>query len=317
LSPALRAVVVGCGRIGARYDAGRGGPPLSHAGAYAAHQHVELVAGVDPDPAARQAFEAAWGAPCHETLGPALEGAELVSVCTGPEGRERLMAEVLEARPRAIWSEKPFAADAAAGERVAQACHAAGVPVQVNYLRRFDPAHRVVHDAVAGRVTHADFRYSGSLEMYGTHALDLFRWFVGEAASVRALDTGGRPLVVASTADGRTGTFMRVERGDATDVFDAVMYAGSDRVTLSAVGEDVVLSEATESDVFPGVTSHRAGEPSAEGGMARAMEAGAEDLVRCARDGSPLSCTAADGVAALRLFEAARRAHETGAPVSP
>src|SRR5690242_21307669 len=48
------------------------GPPLTHAGAYAAHSATTLVGGVDPDPAACARFESRWGVPCTAELEAAL-----------------------------------------------------------------------------------------------------------------------------------------------------------------------------------------------------------------------------------------------------
>ena len=105
MSQALPALVVGCGGIGSRYDEGRvGGPPVTHAGAYAAHAATRLAGGVDPDPAAREAFERRWDAPCFGDLGEALESMRpaLVSLCGPAEARPAGALAALEAGVRAV-----------------------------------------------------------------------------------------------------------------------------------------------------------------------------------------------------------------------
>ena len=94
----LTAVVVGCGAVGSDYDAGREGkPPLSHAGAYRAHEATELVAGVDRHPEARRRFEDRWGVPAYEELGAALaeHGPALVSICTPVETHLEVVREAV------------------------------------------------------------------------------------------------------------------------------------------------------------------------------------------------------------------------------
>src|SRR6266511_1159223 len=100
----LRALVVGCGAVGSQYDEERvGDPPLSHAGAYEAHEATRLAAGVDPDSAARKRFEERWNVPCYPQLEAALAEHQptFVSVCTPPESHLAIVDQALTADARA------------------------------------------------------------------------------------------------------------------------------------------------------------------------------------------------------------------------
>ncbi|HUZ82935.1 MAG TPA: Gfo/Idh/MocA family oxidoreductase, partial [Gaiellaceae bacterium] len=148
----ISALVVGCGAIGSEYDrvATPGAAPRSHAGAYAASPRTALVGGVDPDPAARRRFTERWDVPCHTSLAEALaaHAPELVSISTPPGARAAVVDELLAHRVQAIWIEKPLAENVAAAEAIVAACALAGVPLQVNFLRRFDHLHKRVADVV-------------------------------------------------------------------------------------------------------------------------------------------------------------------------
>ena len=297
------ALVVGCGAIGSDYDrlATPGAAPRSHAGAYTASERTELAGGVDPDPAARRRFTARWGLPCHASLADAFASspAEVVSICTPPDTRTAVVDELLERDVRAIWIEKPLAESVAAGESIVAACEASGVPLQLNFLRRFDPLHQRVADLVRGRVLRADFRYSGTLENYGSHAIDLFRWFVGEAAQVESLGDN-EPTLHAATEDGRVGTFARVT-GTAAPFFDCDLWLDDARVLLSALGEQLVVARPAPSTIFPGLERLEIGAPDPDLGLERAMSSALDALLDHLEQGRRLLCTGADGVAELRV----------------
>jgi hypothetical protein len=297
------ALVVGCGAIGSDYDrlAVPGAAPRSHAGAYAASARTELAGGVDPDPGARRRFAERWDVPCHASLADAFAASapELVSICTPPDTRTAIVAELLKREVRAIWIEKPLAESVAAGESIVAACEASDVPLQLNFLRRFDPLHQRVAHLVRGRVLSADFRYSGTLENYGSHAIDLFRWFVGEPTRIETRGKGA-PLLHVLTDDGRSGTFARVT-GSALPFFDCDLRLDDARVLLTALGEQLVVARPAASTIFPDLERLELGAPDPELGMEHAMSSALDALLDHLEHAKPLLCTGTDGVAELRV----------------
>jgi predicted dehydrogenase len=299
----ISALVVGCGAIGSEYDAGAapGAAPRSHAGAYSASSRTTLSGGVDPDPAARTRFTERWGVPSHASIAEAFAASppDLVSICTPASARAAVVGELLQHPVRAIWMEKPLAESVETGESIVAACDASGVPMQVNFLRRFDPLHRRVAELVRGRVLRADFRFSGTLENYGSHAIDLFRWFVGEPVHVaRETDTAGELRV--TTADGRAGSFARV--ADSTlPFFDCDLWLDDVRVTLTAFGEQLLVARASRSPIFAGLERFEFDAPDPETGLEHAMASGLDSLLDHLERGAPLQCTGADGLAELRV----------------
>ena len=318
MTAVLDAVVVGCGRIGSGYDLGREGePPLSHAGAYEAHPGTRLRGAVDPDPAARARFEARWGVPCHEDLGEALDSIRprVVSICTPPEERIELVERAVAAGAQAIWIEKPLAVSSDAGREIVEITERAGVALQVNFHRRFDPAHRRVANVLSAdpRPIHADLRFSGSLTNFGSHAFDLFRWLVGDPSRVRAMALDDRePFAFVETLDGSTGTFCQVPM-DGVAIFDADFVTSRRRLTLAAMGEQHLEAPVAESVLFRGALRHEyRGRP--DDGIGGAMVAAVASLIGAAA-GERALCTGRDGLAALLLHEAVVEAADTASSV--
>jgi predicted dehydrogenase len=308
MSSRLTALVVGCGRVGSGYDLRRpDGFPLTHAGAYSTHPKIELVGGVDTDAATRAQFEHRWGVKAHADLDEALECTpDLVSVATPPVGRGELVERLAQAGPRAIWSEKPLAATAAEGQAIVEACRRAGVGLQVNFVRRFDPLHRRLVERVNadGAPLHADFRFSGTFENFGSHALDLLRWLAGDPVRVEAVRLrDGQPMAILTTRSGSSASMLRVRVGAVT-VFDVDILTSRRRVTIAASGEQAGESIASPSRHFPGVQLCGLPRPLDMQDVVAPMMAAADGLVRHVEDGERLLCDGRDGLAALRLHEA-------------
>lgn len=309
MSAVLDALVIGAGAVGCGYDEERrDSPPLTHAGAYERHPATRLAGAVDPDPEARERFSARWGAPAYADLESALEGGApaLASLCTPVAGRDALVAQLLDAGVRAIWCEKPLAAGRAEGALLVAACERAGVALQVNFIRRFDPLHALVAARARelGGVVQLDVRYGGPLRDYGTHGVDLFRWIAGEVAWVDAVAVDGRdPLVVLGTEDGAIGVLAHVP-GTDVELFEVDVLAGGERLMLGGLGEQLAVASAGPSALFRGVTRLDYGGPRDTSGVAAAMMGGVQALVDHLLDGTPLSCTGADGVAALAVHDA-------------
>jgi myo-inositol 2-dehydrogenase / D-chiro-inositol 1-dehydrogenase len=74
--------------------------------------------------------------------------ADAVAICTSTGTHTDLIAAAARAG-KAIFCEKPVSLDLAEIDRALAEVEAAGVPFQIGFNRRFDPAHQAVHDALA------------------------------------------------------------------------------------------------------------------------------------------------------------------------
>lgn len=136
----LRVAVIGVGRIG-----------RLHADLLARRVSGAAVAAVhDPhaDTARRVADE--LGVPARGSVGELLEAPDVdaVAICSSTDTHAALMTAAARAG-KAVFCEKPVSLDLAELDAALAAVREAGVPFQVGFNRRFDPAHESVRQAVA------------------------------------------------------------------------------------------------------------------------------------------------------------------------
>ena len=150
---------------------------------------------------------------------------DAVAICTSTDTHADLIVAAAEAG-KAIFCEKPVSLDLATVDRALAAVAAAGVPFQIGFNRRFDPAHAAVAAAVANgdigtpqlvRITSRDpapppidyIRTSGGIFLDMTiHDFDMARYVTGsEVVEVYA----------------RGGVRVDAEIGEAGDVDTAVV----------------------------------------------------------------------------------------------
>jgi myo-inositol 2-dehydrogenase / D-chiro-inositol 1-dehydrogenase len=136
----VRMGIIGVGRIG--------------------RMHADLLARRTPGATVTRVHDAheASARDVAETLGVAAAAdveellnapdVDAVAICTSTDTHADLIAAAAEAG-KAIFCEKPVSLDLAEVDRALAAVEAAGVPFQIGFNRRFDPAHAAVAAAVA------------------------------------------------------------------------------------------------------------------------------------------------------------------------
>ncbi len=268
----MKAVVIGLGLIGSDYG------EQSHAGVYAASDRIELVAGIDTDAERRERFEAQWKVPAFFGIGP-WPSIDVVSICTPSDLRVTVIQHALELRPKAIWCEKPLAESVPDAERIVKLCRDAKVALQVNFQRRFDLLHQRAKGIDLGRPLHFSCTFTGDMLRVGCHAIDLSRWFDADTMQLYPLERNG------------------------TTIFDVDLTGPKGRISLAAMGQQMLYAPTSESLVFPSVKEQRFHEVEG-GGLKWAMKRGLDSLLDHIENGTPLLCTGEDGLAALRIHEA-------------
>jgi myo-inositol 2-dehydrogenase/D-chiro-inositol 1-dehydrogenase len=140
----LRIAVIGVGRIG-----------RMHAELLARRIPGATVAAVcDVHAASAHSVGAELGVPVAESIEEVLASPDVdaVAICTSTDTHADLIVAAARAG-KAIFCEKPVSLDLPQVDRALQAVDEAGVPFQIGFNRRFDPAHASVREAVAaGRV---------------------------------------------------------------------------------------------------------------------------------------------------------------------
>lgn len=192
MSPPLRTAIVGFGRIAAGYRddplMARYFPHASHAQALTAHPGFDLLAAVDPAPAARAAAREIWRIP-HVVADagdlPAGLGIEVAVLTLPPAARTAALAAMPDVR--ALLVEKPLGPT---GGHLLAACARRGIKLQVNYWRRGVAAFRALAAGGLarriGRVQAAFATYGNGVANNGSHLVDFLRLLLGEVVAVQA-----------------------------------------------------------------------------------------------------------------------------------
>lgn len=133
-----KVLICGAGRIGAGWM--WSDKPYTHAGAVKANgDRAELCGFVEPDRMRASEARLVWGVPVYaEPIGAIHEvKPDIVCIATQPEQQEAILNEC-EGIVKAVYCEKPYM-----GGKYS-------FPVQVNYIRRADPYHRILSRATRG-----------------------------------------------------------------------------------------------------------------------------------------------------------------------
>lgn len=250
-------------------------------------------------------------------------------------------APLLEAAAKArkmTWCEKPIAQDLAETRRVVDVIAAAGIPVQIGFMRRYDPGYAEARRRIVAGEIGALERFSASscdlapppigyiatsggiFVDQAIHDLDLARFLIGEVKEVFAVgdcridpafaDVGDVDMAVATLrfANGTLGT-MQISRRAVWGYDTRTEIAGS---TGKLVVDAPQKTPIRRYGVLSSVVDHYASFPDRfEDAYRLEMEAFFDAL----RDGRAPSPSAADALETLRVALAATRSLKEGRPV--
>lgn len=323
-----RAALVGCGRIGSELD----DDPLvegvqSHAGAYTRSALTTLVAVCDADVEKARRCATRWGLAAHYRDCSAMlaeQQPELVSVCTPDETHYEILRQVLEAPGvRGVLTEKPLALSVDQADELARMADERGVTLAVNYIRRYASSHRKLKDfldsGAIGEVQTVGGYYTKGTLHNGTHWFDLARFLVGEIRRVWGRDvlheSGDDPTLDAFIEfDGGAAAHLQACRSTAYTVFEMDLIGTRGRVQLLDSGHVFQTFLVADSPRYSG---YRGLVPvdGIAGGLEDVLLHAVEDLVRSVDQGTQPLCSAADGIAALKVAIAARDSARTGAVI--
>ncbi len=207
----LNVAIIGCGLIGAQWDADDTSPAfsLTHAAGFSKHPRAQLVAMCDHDAdKARQAARR-WGAPAHFSDPAELFAATRVDVAVvaaSSAARWEVIAPALAAGVKVLVIEKPLATTLDESRKLAAAIEAAGAKSIINFSRHWDPSMRALRERIntgaMGPLQRLVGTYGKGITNNGSHMIDLAA-FLCDARPVRARSLGS-PLD-ASEADWSAG----------------------------------------------------------------------------------------------------------------
>jgi myo-inositol 2-dehydrogenase / D-chiro-inositol 1-dehydrogenase len=325
----MRIALIGAGRIG-----------RLHARLLRSTEGVESVtlADVDHQRAAEIAAEA--GIAVAPSIDAALGAADAVVIAAATSAHAELIRASI-ARGLPVFCEKPLAGSLEETVALASDIEHSGLPFQLGFQRRFDPgygeAHRLISEGALGTLYavrlaghdpapphEAYIAQSGGLfRDFSIHDFDILRWLTGcEVDEVYAVG-GVRAFPVFSKYDDVDTAVASLRLVDGP--FTALTVARHDplgydiRAEIFGSADSVAVGLGPRTplrSVEPGVPPPTG--PAWKDFLERFESAYAAEFtafVAVARGEIPSPCTAADGLAALRIAEAADRSLHEHRPV--
>jgi myo-inositol 2-dehydrogenase/D-chiro-inositol 1-dehydrogenase len=325
----MRIALIGAGRIG-----------HLHARLLASITGVERLVVADAVPERAAEVASALGIEAAPTVEAAMDDAEAVVIAAATSAHADLIRAAI-AHGRPTFCEKPLAVDLASSIAVAGEIERSGVPFQLGFQRRFDAgyreARRLVETGAVGTLytvrlaghdpepPHESYipQSGGLFRDFCIHDFDILRWLTGHEVEEVYADGGVRGFPVFAKY-GDVDTAVATLR--MTDGPFAVLTAarhdplGYDiRAELFGSRDSIAVGSGPRTpirSVEPGVPPPAG--PAWPDFMDRFEDAYLAELMtflEVARGTIPSPCTAADGVAALRIAEAATRSLHDHRPI--
>jgi myo-inositol 2-dehydrogenase/D-chiro-inositol 1-dehydrogenase len=324
----MRLALLGAGRIG-----------QLHARLLASLPGVELlVADVDAARATTVAREV--GATAMATTDAALDRAEALVIAAGTDAHAALIRAGADRR-LPTFCEKPIALDLAETRRVVQHAEAAGIPLQIGFQRRFDPAYREARRLIATGALGTLYMIrlaghdpappheayipvsGGLLRDFSIHDFDVLRWLTGAEVEEVYADGGVRGFPIFAKYGDVDSAVATLRLSDGTLAVLTVTRhdpLGYDvRTEIFGSGDSVTVGLSPRTplrSLEPGVPPPAG--PAWQNFLVRfeaAYRAELIEFVRVARGEVPSPCTGRDGLAAMEVAEAATRSLQAHRPV--
>lgn len=326
-----RTAVFGYGQIAAGY---RKDAKMASAISYPTHMSVlqvhpafDVVAVVDPDPAAQAAAtEHGTGIVVANASDlPADLGLDLAVLATPPAGRTKTLESLTGLK--AVFVEKPLGVGTRESEEFASLCRNRNLRVQVNYLRRGDMTLRRL-------ATEDRAEYLGDIQtvfgLYGrgafntaTHMVDTLRLLAGEIAWVRAADEVRNAPDAALTGDVALAFSVGLQDGGiamfAPINYDHFREAGLDiwgahgRVSILQEGLTITHYPRQENRGLEATHEIASDQPEAlKPGLGNALYHLYDNLDRAIQDQESLWSDLDSAITTESIIHAAIRSSETG-----
>ena len=333
--PRLGVAVIGCGRIGSRRAATAARSPQSR-----------LVMVADREPMRAKEVARSTGAATTSEWEEILErdDVHVVVVATTHDRLAPISIRALRAGKH-VLCEKPMSVNTRQAEEVVAATRETGCHLTVGFNHRHHPAilraHQLAQEGIIGTLLFIRCRYGhggrpgyehewrlnadvsggGELVDQGIHAIDLFRWFLGDLTEVTGLIA---TWVWNAPVEDNVFALFRSEHGQVASLH-ASWSQWKNLFSFEISGEHGALVVEGLGGTYgtERLTIYRrkrnGGAPDEEfiefAGPDRSWESEWDEFVRAIRRGEAPRVGAEDGLAALRLVETVYEAARTGVTV--
>ena len=308
----LSAAVIGLGKIGQGYDYGPVSDDrvLTHAGAFAAHPRIELIAGVDPDPRECERFTQKFSAPAYPDIATMQDKCrpDVIALCTPTNEHYAVFKQLIASSPRAVICEKPIAPTLTEGRDMVRLAAARDCVLVVNYMRRFEPGTRALAEAIRqgrfGEIYKGMVWYSKGLLNNGSHFIDLLCFMLGNQVEVEFVRkgrdwNGNDPEPDCCLRFGAAHIYLLAAREEYYSMYSMELVGTKGVASYLSGGEEIRARFAASDPVFPGGNTLQQPGVCFESQMNRYQWHVIEGLLQHLDTGQPL---ASDGNSALHTL---------------
>jgi predicted dehydrogenase len=258
-----KAVIIGAGKIGSGYDTPKSKAVLTHAHALSNNPRIELVGITDTDSVRGKAEARKWKTVYWADMRTMLieVNPDIIVIATPSETHKDLLREAFKVKPKVIIVEKPVVNKKSEMNSIRRAGSKAGVPVVVNFRRRFDGTVSEVRDGLIkgtyGRVLSASALYSKGILHNGSHLIDLARYFFGEMTSskmsfaVEDFPSGEPSLGGVATFEHCPQFYFMAGDERSFYVFEMTILTEKYRIRFIHEGRTVTFEEVVRDRVYP------------------------------------------------------------------
>tara|TARA_B100002003_G_C14099267_1_gene528684 strand:- start:44 stop:1027 length:984 start_codon:yes stop_codon:yes gene_type:complete len=319
----INAGIIGCGQIGGGYDEEMLDNNIrTHVKAYKQNPHVDLKSVSDVDQQRLNQFAENWEVENRYTDYEEMlknEMIDILSICTKPVNRFEMIRKAVDTGVRLIFCEKPLADSLDEGQKIIDYCYSNNVKLAVNYKRRWDVFHQQVKNNIIngeyGKPESFYCTYVRGVNNYGTHIIDLIRFFLGEIDWVWAYDRINEkendPSIDAYllTKSG-VGCFLISSNRDNFDLFEYSMLFSRKKIEFKKEGSLAMVYELSDNPDYldlPIFTYTKEIKT-----MWQILKTSVDQLVNCLINNEEPYCTGKDGLASLKIASAIRKSAEYG-----
>jgi predicted dehydrogenase len=302
-----RAVIIGCGRIGTFFDTPESENVLTHANACLKHPEVELCGVMDIDPGISGKAGERWSCHSFHDVERMLEQEkpDIVTIAAPDEYHYEYLNIVLEYNPKAVVAEKPLTKDRSTSEEIVANYASAGIPLFVNYPRRYDRTVQRLKERIEcgkfGQILHATAKYTKGTLHNGSHAVDIARYLFGSVLSVKPLSAvydyhGTDPTLNAFLSLERCPNFFLVAGDERCySIFELDIVGEKRRVSYDQFGLRYREHEIRNDPVFDGYKDLEMG-ASMDSGLGMSMVNLVDNVVNHLEGSEGIICSGADAL---------------------
>ena len=315
-----KAAVIGCGRIGFRfeYDKKRN-YPATHTAAYNAYPKTKIVGVCDTNDKYLKECSNYWQTNAYTNISELCrkECPDIISICTPPQTHYKILKEIAKFSPKAIFCEKPISYNLKTAKKMVEACKDKGIILQINHQRRFDSLHNKIRDIIRkkeyGEVQQVTFYYTAGINNTGSHMFDLLNFIFGKPKSIRAIYSkntfpGKNDFNVDGWIEYEDKTNICFKALDARKflIFELDIMLEKARLIIANSGFSLKLYKPNPSKIFDGYQELQECKIPFNTKYKRNFMVNAiKEIVNCIESGKETISSGKDGLIALKLIFAA------------